>query len=116
VSSADVGCLLSRAEAGGMVLREYHALGLVVMGTTVGGAPEHMFPDVGRAFAPAALPADIAAWLVDLVRRPSELARLRERAWACRERATWDVSVRRWQAFWPPVNGLRAETAEPDKR
>jgi glycosyltransferase involved in cell wall biosynthesis len=34
VTQADMGCLLSRAEAGGMVLREYHALGLVVLGTS----------------------------------------------------------------------------------
>ena len=99
-----------------MVLREYHALGLVVMGTTVGGAQEHMFSTAGRAFAPTAPAADIADWLVDLVRSPTALARLRERAWACRESATWDASVRQWQAFWPSENGLRAETAEPDRR
>ncbi|CAN5309307.1 glycosyltransferase family 4 protein [soil metagenome] len=45
VAECDVGCLLSRAEAGGISLREYHALGLAVFGTTAGGAPEHADPE-----------------------------------------------------------------------
>jgi len=100
LAGADVGCLLSRAEAGGMVLREYHALGLVVLGTAVGGAPEHMIPGAGQAFAPTATPDEVANWLVSLKQHPEELKRLREHAWVHRADATWDATVRQWRAFW----------------
>jgi glycosyltransferase involved in cell wall biosynthesis len=102
VAGADIGCLLSRAEAGGMVLREYHALGLIVLGPDVGGAPEHMFESAGRAFAPTAPAEEIAEWLIHLKQHSDEFRRLRENAWACREEATWDATVARWHAFWRP--------------
>ncbi|HQR06088.1 MAG TPA: glycosyltransferase family 4 protein [Gemmatales bacterium] len=99
VAEADVGCLLSRAEAGGMVLREYHALGLVVLGTAVGGAPEHMFSDAGYAVPPDAPPEAIAGWLLELVDHPEKLAALRRRAWERKEEATWDGTVAQWRAL-----------------
>jgi glycosyltransferase involved in cell wall biosynthesis len=101
VANADVGCLLSRAEAGGMALREYHALGLVVMGPAVGGAPEHLFADAGKAFGPDDPPAAIAEWLVKLRQNPEDWKRLRERAWQRRHEALWDHTVQQWHAFWP---------------
>lgn len=97
VAEADVGCLLSRAEAGGMVLREYHALGLVVLGTAVGGSPEHMFADAGYAVPIDAPSEAIARWLMDLDDHPQKLAMLRERAWERRLEATWDASVSQWR-------------------
>jgi glycosyltransferase involved in cell wall biosynthesis len=99
VAQADIGCLLSRAEAGGMVLREYHALGLIVLGTTVGGSPEHMFDSAGRAFTPTATPQEIADWLVMLKSNPDEFRRLKANAWAIRAEATWDATVKRWRAM-----------------
>lgn len=42
ISECDLGCLLSKAEAGGICLREFHALGLAVMYSEVGGSPEHV--------------------------------------------------------------------------
>lgn len=93
LTSADIGCLLSKAEAGGMVLREYHALGLIVLGTAVGGSPEHMFGEAGHIVKPDASPSEIAGWLVDLIDRPEELQRLRHQAWQLREKATWDATV-----------------------
>lgn len=96
VSDADIGCLLSRAEAGGMVLREFHALGLIVMGTAVGGSPEHLFEDAGRIFSTTAIGEEIAKWLIHLINHPDELTDLRTRAWSKRTLATWDESVRQW--------------------
>lgn len=97
VAEADIGCLLSRAEAGGMVLREYHALGLVVLGTAVGGSPEHMFADAGYA-VPTDAPAEtIARWLMELDDHPENLAVLRKRAWERRLESTWDTSVSQWR-------------------
>lgn len=97
VAEADVGCLLSRAEAGGMVLREYHALGLVVLGTAVGGSPEHMFPDAGYAMAPDATSDEIARWLLELLDHPEKLEALRQRAWERKAEATWDATVTQWR-------------------
>ncbi|MFT3879127.1 MAG: glycosyltransferase family 4 protein [Gemmatales bacterium] len=97
VTQADIGCLLSRAEAGGMALREYHALGLVALGTAVGGSPEHLFADAGYAVPPEASAEVIANWLMDLDGNPEKLASLRNRAWQRRLDATWDDSVRQWR-------------------
>ena len=33
-----------------------------------------------------------------------ERRRLKESAWEVREEATWDATVRRWRAFWPPTS------------
>jgi glycosyltransferase involved in cell wall biosynthesis len=96
VAESDIGCLLSRAEAGGMVLREYHALGLVVLGTAVGGSPEHMFADAGYAVSPEASREVVAGWLVDLCDHPEKLNALRRRAWEHRREATWDTTVSHW--------------------
>ena len=52
VAECNIGCLLSRAEAGGIALREYHALGLAVIGPNTGGATEHMIPDASIAIEP----------------------------------------------------------------
>lgn len=79
-----------------MVLREYHALGLIVMGTDVGGSPEHLFADAGRVFRPDAPASNIAEWLVQLIDHPEQLAQLRQLAWSKRQQATWDETVRQW--------------------
>src|SRR5262249_38068915 len=47
VGSHDVGVLLSRAEAGGVSLREFQSLGLAVLGPSVGGAPEMLLNGSG---------------------------------------------------------------------
>lgn len=99
VASADVGCLLSRAEAGGMVLREYHALGLIVMGTAAGGSPEHMFADAGRAFAPEDNSETMAKWIVQLIDDHDYYASLRQAAWKHRSQATWDETVQQWRTL-----------------
>lgn len=101
VASADVGCLLSRAEAGGMALREYHALGLIVLGTAVGGAPEHMFADAGHAFAADATAEQIAEWVVKLASNMEYYRQLRQAAWQRRQQATWLETVRQWRTILP---------------
>jgi glycosyltransferase involved in cell wall biosynthesis len=101
VASADVGCLLSRAEAGGMVQREYHALGLIVLGTAVGGAPEHMFADAGKAFAADASAEQIAGWLIQLASDHGYYSQLRRSAWERREQATWLATGRQWRTILP---------------
>ncbi|MDB5696762.1 MAG: hypothetical protein JWN21_2305 [Sphingomonas bacterium] len=101
VAGAEVGCLLSRAEFGGMAQREYAALGLAAIGPAVDGAPEHAGPGA-LLVAADATPADIAALLVDLARRGDAYHRLRDAAWAARDEASWANAARRLHAI---VNG-----------
>lgn len=95
VAEADVGCLLSRAEAGGIGLREYHALGLAVLGPQVGGSPDHVLADAAKLLPPDAGDEQVAALLIDWSRDREAVQRLRERSWAQREQVSWSVTVRR---------------------
>ena len=104
VSSADVGCLLSRAEAGGMALREYHALGLVTLATDAGGAPEHAMTGASVPVPTNAGTEDIARTLLTLERDPVSFGRLREVAWSRRREALWSTTVRTIEVFWPHVS------------
>lgn len=101
VSDSDVGCLLSRAEAGGMSLREFHALGLPTLATTAGGAPEHAIADASVPVPIDATTPEIADRIVELAESEERLDRLRARAWARRHEATWAASVDKILAFWP---------------
>lgn len=99
VADCDVGCLLSRAEAGGMCLREFHALGLAVIAPDVGGSPDHALADAAHLVGPAASDADIAALLQRLAADRGEVARLRERSWAARHDVLWPAAVARLAAI-----------------
>ena len=112
VADNDVGCLLSRAEAGGIVLREFHALGLPVIGPAVGGAPEHMFREASIQVAPEASDDAIADILVHLCNDRSALARMREHAWNHRHEALWDATVAKIVEFAPP--GVPARSNFPE--
>jgi glycosyltransferase involved in cell wall biosynthesis len=104
VASADLGCLLSRAEAGGIVLREFHALGLPVIGPAIGGSPDHMFPGASIPVPPDAPDEAIGDILVRLCKDRSALEQMRERAWNSRHEALWDATCRRILDFWPDRN------------
>lgn len=93
VAGHDVGCLLSRAEAGGMSLREFHALGLAVIGPRVGGSPDHVIPEAAELFAPEDSDEAIAALLLRWSRERREVQRRRENSWARRHEVLWAASV-----------------------
>ena len=101
VAECDIGCLLSRAEAGGIAIREYHALGLPVIGTDVGGAPEHMIDGASLTISTQATDEELAAKLASLQQQPSRLKKLREVAWLKRRTALWDASLDTLARFWP---------------
>ena len=101
VAECDVGCLLSRAEAGGIALREYHALGLVVLGTDAGGAPEHMISNASLIVPTQAAEEEIATTLLDLEKDLPRFARLRAIAWQRRHSALWEETVRQIKTIWP---------------
>jgi glycosyltransferase involved in cell wall biosynthesis len=116
LADCDVGCLLSRVEAGGIALREYHALGLVALGPDTGGAPEHMVEGASIAVSPSATDEEIAGVLLNLERDSSLFDQLRLAAWNARRSALWDETVRRILAFWPgaarPLGDARINPSE----
>lgn len=101
VADGDVGCLLSRAEAGGIAFREYHALGLAVIGTDTGGAPEHTLPEASVLISPDATTEETAATLFALERDETRLTSLRAAAWNLRHTVSWAETIRQIASFWP---------------
>jgi glycosyltransferase involved in cell wall biosynthesis len=95
VGSAHVGCLVSRAEAGGIGLREYHALGLAVLGPDVGGSPDHVLSDASMLVEPGASEAEIAQLLANLATDPDRIDAMREVSWRRRQEVCWPASVAR---------------------
>ncbi|ORE92169.1 group 1 glycosyl transferase [Stappia sp. 22II-S9-Z10] len=95
LASADVGCLLSRAEAGGLSLREFASVGLPVIAPDVGGSPEYALPGASTLVAPGAPDAAIGAAIHRLATAPDVLAAQRRIAWARRHEAAWDGPLKR---------------------
>jgi glycosyltransferase involved in cell wall biosynthesis len=93
VAACDVGCLLSRAEAGGIGLREYHALGLAVLGPDVGGSPDHVLREASELIAPGASDEAIAERLLVLSRDRARIQHWRSISWQQREAVSWRRSV-----------------------
>ncbi len=90
---ADVGCLLSRAEAGGNCLREFHATGLAVLGTSAGGAGEQVIADAAWLVAPDESVDEVADRLRHLAGAPDEVAARKARSWAQRTDALWPATL-----------------------
>lgn len=93
VADSDLGCMLSRAEAGGIALREFHALGLPVIGPDVGGARDHMIDGASIAVPPAATPEEIAEILFRLGSDRRRLSTMSAVAWNRRAETLWAHSV-----------------------
>jgi glycosyltransferase involved in cell wall biosynthesis len=99
VADADVGCIFSRYEAGGSVLREYHALGLAALATTAGGMPDFMFDDANITVGPDAPDEELAAALLALAKDPARVQALKAAAWRRRHEALWPAAVRGLRAM-----------------
>lgn len=100
VASCDVGCLLSYAEAGGMCLREFHALGLAVIAPAVGGSPDHALTDAAHLVTPQASDEEIATLLLRLSQNRAEVQALRNHSWARRQEVLWTHSVAQLAKLW----------------
>lgn len=100
VASCDVGCLLSHAEAGGMCLREFHALGLAVIAPAVGGSPDHVLTGAAHLVTPQASDEEIAALLLRLSQNRAEVQALRDLSWARRQEVLWSHSVTQLAKLW----------------
>lgn len=95
VAECDVGCLLSRAEAGGIGLREYQALGLAVFGPDTGGSPDHVLREASVLVKPEESDEMIASKLIELAMNPEKLERMKQHAWKHRHVMLWASSVKR---------------------
>lgn len=73
LSAADVGVLLSRAEAGGSSLREFQLVGLGVVGPKVGGSPDMVCEGAGALVSPEATIAEISSLFDRLERERTEV-------------------------------------------
>jgi glycosyltransferase involved in cell wall biosynthesis len=91
----DIGCLLSRAEASAISLREYQAMGLGVLGPDVGGCPELVAEGAGQVIGPEASDDDIAGVLVEVERDRSKVDDMRAIAWNARETLLWPHAAKR---------------------
>jgi glycosyltransferase involved in cell wall biosynthesis len=95
VSECDIGCLLSRAEAAGIAVREYAALGLATFLTDAGGLQE--MTDRGATIqVPALVSAgEVAEFLQRLDRDRARVDEMRAVAFNTRSQALWPASLRR---------------------
>ena len=84
VGDCDVGCLLSSAEAGGISIREFHALGLAVIYPKVGGSPEHAILDASIGVETDLPNIDIAKILVNFCSDRKLLDKLKRKSWESR--------------------------------
>jgi glycosyltransferase involved in cell wall biosynthesis len=93
VGAADIGCLLSRAEAGGNCVREFHALGLALLGTAAGGSAEQAIPDASWIVSLDETVDDIAERLRWLCDHRDEVERAKTVAWEHRTATLWDNTL-----------------------
>jgi glycosyltransferase involved in cell wall biosynthesis len=95
IAQADIGCLLSRAECGGISLREFGALGLGMLAPDVGGSPEHCPKGAAILVKPTDEPAKIARLLLDLASNPKRVASLKRAAKKQAADMLWSASLRK---------------------
>jgi glycosyltransferase involved in cell wall biosynthesis len=94
VSECDIGCLLSRAEAGGSSVFEFHALGLAVLGTNAGGSAEQPIPEASVVVDVEAADDEVASILMALEADPERLGAMRNAAWERRHTVLWPSRAR----------------------
>lgn len=101
VAGCDAGFLLSRAEAAGLSLREFHALGIPTVGVDVGGIRDMLIPGASVCLPGDASDDMIAEAVVRMPRDPEWFAALRTAAWRRRREALWPSTIEALSAFWP---------------
>lgn len=93
VASHDLGVLLSRAEAGGMVMREYHFCSLPTIHTLVGGAPEHSICPATVGVDLESEPAQIAAIIRRFIDDSEFYTYMKEQAGYLAHQSTWESTI-----------------------
>jgi glycosyltransferase involved in cell wall biosynthesis len=98
VRNVDIGCMLSRAELAGIAYLEFLRMGVPVVATDVGGAPEIVELGAGDLVAPEISAAQLAQHFAGMMDAPGRLADLHETAWRRRHNASWRRAVRELNA------------------
>jgi glycosyltransferase involved in cell wall biosynthesis len=93
VGNVDVGCMLSRAELAGIAYLEFLRMGVPVVATDIGGAPEIVELGAGDLVSPEISAAELARHFASMIDAPDRLADLRETAWRRRHNASWRRAV-----------------------
>jgi glycosyltransferase involved in cell wall biosynthesis len=95
ISECDIGCLLSKAEAGGICLREFHALGLAVIYSIVGGSPEHVIKNASIGIPLDMSEKEIANILFYYFINREEVNKLKNIAFNNSENMLWSYTVKK---------------------
>jgi len=93
IAECDVGCLLSRADASPIAVREFAALGLITVCTDVGGASEMTVPDASVLVPLDASDETVSAILVNLYKDREGTERMLRRSSDLRRDALWESTV-----------------------
>jgi glycosyltransferase involved in cell wall biosynthesis len=93
ISNCDMGCLLSKAEAGGICLREFHALGLAVMYSFVGGSPEHAISNASIGISLNMTNQEIGEKILYYFKNREELQKLKNISFSLSENMLWSTTV-----------------------
>jgi len=93
VRNVDVGCMLSRAELTGIAYLEFLRMGVPVVATDVGGAPEIVELGAGDLVSLEISATELAQRFAGMMDAPDRLADLRETAWRRRHNASWRRAV-----------------------
>jgi glycosyltransferase involved in cell wall biosynthesis len=105
VSECDVGCLLSRADASPIAIREFCALGLVTLCTDAGGSSEMTVPEASVSVSVNATNEEIAETLLRLCNDRQVTEQMRQHAWNHRHEALWSATVDGMRTFMPASSG-----------
>ncbi len=105
--SCDVGCLFSRAEAAGIAVLEFLAVGVPVAGFTVNGLADLLPSDAGFRFSAAATPEEAIAAFDRFLRDESRQEQMRSAAARWAPLLTWDRCVAEFREYWE-TNTIKA--------
>lgn len=97
--AADIGCLLSRAEAGGISLREFHAAGIPVMFPNVGGSKCFVLSDASFPISPCDTDEKIADLILALDKNRELVMKAKGIAWNRRLEMLWPHALEKVKSF-----------------
>jgi glycosyltransferase involved in cell wall biosynthesis len=107
LDNVDIGCLLSRAELAGIAYLEFLRLGVPVIATDVGAAPDIVELGAGMLVSPEIRAEELAQQLALTLDEPGRLAELQEVAWQRRRNASWRRVIQQLK------NVLEGDSAAP---
>jgi len=99
LTEADIGCLFSLAEAGGICLREFHAVGMAVIAPNVGGSPDHADKESAKFIKPDDSVEYIAKIIFNLHYDRNILSIMHQSSLANSEKMLWKYSIKKMALY-----------------